>query len=110
VPPCALPSRGHELVGPVSPSGNTPAVVGFAAVPTVGDLGGQPFGTVLADPPWRFSNRGKLRTLAPGRRQVNMIETMKREHSRKPDEQYQLIRSCTGITGRSINGHQPRCH
>jgi N6-adenosine-specific RNA methylase IME4 len=45
--------------------------------------------------PILFGSRGKLRTLPPGRRQVNMIETMKREHSRKPDEQYQLIRSCS---------------
>jgi N6-adenosine-specific RNA methylase IME4 len=43
-----------------------------------------------------FGTRGKnARTLAPGRRQVNMIETRKREHSRKPDEQYQLIESCS---------------
>lgn len=158
---------------------------------TLRDLGGQPFGTVLADPPWRFTNRtgkvapehrrlsrydtldtktiasmpvqdltadaahcylwvpnalladglmvleewgftyksmivwakrrkdggpdgrgvgfyfrnvtepilfgvkGKLRTLPPGRRQVNMIESQKREHSRKPDEQYGLIESCS---------------
>ena len=39
-----------------------------------------------------FGVRGKnARTLAPGRRQVNMLETRKREHSRKPDEQYALI-------------------
>jgi N6-adenosine-specific RNA methylase IME4 len=43
-----------------------------------------------------FGTRGKsARTLAPGRRQVNMIETRKREHSRKPDEQYDLIESCS---------------
>ena len=43
-----------------------------------------------------FGTRGKnARTLAPGRRQVNMIETRKREHSRKPDEQYELIESCS---------------
>ena len=35
------------------------------------------------------------RTLAPGRTQVNMIQTRKREHSRKPDEQYGLIESCS---------------
>ncbi|MFM5961917.1 MAG: MT-A70 family methyltransferase, partial [Dolichospermum sp.] len=36
-----------------------------------------------------FGVRGKnARTLEPGRRQVNMIQTRKREHSRKPDEQY----------------------
>jgi N6-adenosine-specific RNA methylase IME4 len=34
-----------------------------------------------------FGTRGrKARTLAPGRRQVNLFSTRKREHSRKPDE------------------------
>jgi len=43
-----------------------------------------------------FGTRGKnARTLAPGRRQVNFIATRKREHSRKPDEQYALIESCS---------------
>ncbi|WP_300337513.1 MT-A70 family methyltransferase [Accumulibacter sp.] len=43
-----------------------------------------------------FGVRGKhARTLAPGRRQVNIIRSMKREHSRKPDEQYALIESCS---------------
>ncbi len=43
-----------------------------------------------------FGVRGKnVRTLAPGRTQVNMIQTRKREHSRKPDEQYPLIESCS---------------
>jgi N6-adenosine-specific RNA methylase IME4 len=42
-----------------------------------------------------FGTRGKLRTLAPARRQVNIIETRKREHSRKPDEQYPIIESCS---------------
>jgi len=43
-----------------------------------------------------FGVRGKrARTLDPARRQVNMIETRKREHSRKPDEQYQLIEACS---------------
>jgi N6-adenosine-specific RNA methylase IME4 len=42
-----------------------------------------------------FGVKGSMRTLAPGRSQVNMIETRKREHSRKPDEQYQLIESCS---------------
>ena len=35
------------------------------------------------------------RTLAPGRTQVNMMQTRKREHSRKPDEQYHLIEACS---------------
>jgi N6-adenosine-specific RNA methylase IME4 len=42
-----------------------------------------------------FGVKGHMRTLAPARRQVNMIETRKREHSRKPDEQYRLIESCS---------------
>ena len=43
-----------------------------------------------------FGIRGKdARTLAPGRRQVNIIKTMKREHSRKPDELYQIIEECS---------------
>lgn len=43
-----------------------------------------------------FGTRGKnVRTLAPGRSQVNIIRTMKREHSRKPDELYDIIESCS---------------
>ena len=43
-----------------------------------------------------FGVKGKnARTLAPGRRQVNMIETRKREHSRKPDELYEIIEACS---------------
>lgn len=43
-----------------------------------------------------FGVRGKnARTLGPGRSQVNMIQTRKREHSRKPDEQYKIIEDCS---------------
>jgi len=42
-----------------------------------------------------FGTRGQLRTLAPGRRQVNFIATRKREHSRKPDELYPVIERCS---------------
>jgi N6-adenosine-specific RNA methylase IME4 len=42
-----------------------------------------------------FGVRGSMRTLAPGRRQVNFLATRKREHSRKPDEIYDLIESCS---------------
>lgn len=43
-----------------------------------------------------FGVRGKnARTEAPGRSQVNFIASRKREHSRKPDEQYDLIESCS---------------
>jgi len=42
-----------------------------------------------------FGTRGSLRTLGPGRRQVNIILTRKREHSRKPDELYDIIEGCS---------------
>jgi len=42
-----------------------------------------------------FGVRGSLRTLPPGRRQVNFISTRKREHSRKPDELYDIIEQCS---------------
>jgi N6-adenosine-specific RNA methylase IME4 len=42
-----------------------------------------------------FGVRGSMRTLAPARSQVNMIEARKREHSRKPDEQYRVIEACS---------------
>lgn len=43
-----------------------------------------------------FGVRGKdARTLEPGRSQVNFLATRKREHSRKPDEQYPLIEACS---------------
>jgi N6-adenosine-specific RNA methylase IME4 len=43
-----------------------------------------------------FGVRGpNARTLAPGRRQVNYLGTRKREHSRKPDEIYNIIEACS---------------
>lgn len=43
-----------------------------------------------------FGIKGKTaRTLAPGRTQVNLIRSMKREHSRKPDEIFNLIENCS---------------
>jgi N6-adenosine-specific RNA methylase IME4 len=42
-----------------------------------------------------FGVRGSMRTLPPGRRQVNILATRKREHSRKPDEIYDIIESCS---------------
>ena len=42
-----------------------------------------------------FGVRGSLRTLNPGRRQVNFLATRKREHSRKPDELYEVIEACS---------------
>jgi N6-adenosine-specific RNA methylase IME4 len=42
-----------------------------------------------------FGVRGSMRTLKPGRTQVNILATRKREHSRKPDEIFGLIESCS---------------
>lgn len=43
-----------------------------------------------------FGVRGKnARTLKPGRTQVNYLKSRKREHSRKPDEQYEIIEACS---------------
>jgi len=42
-----------------------------------------------------FGIKGRMRTLPPGRRQVNYLSTRKREHSRKPDEIYDIIESCS---------------
>ena len=42
-----------------------------------------------------FGVRGTMRTLPPGRRQVNIIKSRKREHSRKPDELYDIIEACS---------------
>lgn len=44
-----------------------------------------------------FGVRGtNARTLAPARSQVNLLRTQKREHSRKPDEMYDVIERCSG--------------
>jgi len=42
-----------------------------------------------------FGVKGRMRTLAAGRRQVNMLCTRKQEHSRKPNEIYRIIESCS---------------
>lgn len=42
-----------------------------------------------------FGTRGNFRTLAPGRRQTNIIVSQKRRHSHKPDEQYEIIETCS---------------
>ncbi len=42
-----------------------------------------------------FGVRGSLRTLEPGRTQVNIIKSQKQEHSRKPDDLYQIIEKCS---------------
>lgn len=55
-----------------------------------------------------FGVHGSMRTLAPGRSQVNMIETRKREHSRKPDEQYDLIEACSPGAYLELFARHPR--
>ena len=42
-----------------------------------------------------FGIRGRLRTLQRGRTQVNIIRSRKQEHSRKPDELYEIIEECS---------------
>lgn len=42
-----------------------------------------------------FGIKGKMRTLDAGRSQVNIIRSQKREHSRKPDELYDIIEECS---------------
>lgn len=42
-----------------------------------------------------FGLRGSMRTLSPGRSQVNVVVCRKREHSRKPDSVYPLIERCS---------------
>jgi N6-adenosine-specific RNA methylase IME4 len=42
-----------------------------------------------------FGIRGSMRTLAAGRRQVNIIRSQKQEHSRKPEEHYRIIEACS---------------
>lgn len=43
-----------------------------------------------------FGVRGtNARTRAAGRRQVNLVATRKREHSRKPDELYPIVEACS---------------
>jgi N6-adenosine-specific RNA methylase IME4 len=42
-----------------------------------------------------FGTRGRLRTLAPGRRQVNLYASCKQEHSRKPSGIYDIVEACS---------------
>lgn len=42
-----------------------------------------------------FGVRGGLRTLSPGRTQVNLLSARKREHSRKPEEMFEVIERCS---------------
>ena len=88
---------------PLSAAERDAALGGVGAphpLPPLGPMGFLIVGNVtLGDPdglrdPVRLL-RGSMRTLPPGRRQVNMIETRKREHSRKPDEQHSIIEACS---------------
>ncbi len=42
-----------------------------------------------------FGVKGSRRTLAPGRRQVNLFPERKREHSRKPEQLYDIVEACS---------------
>jgi N6-adenosine-specific RNA methylase IME4 len=56
-----------------------------------------------------FGVRGKnARTGPAGRRQVNLLGTRKREHSRKPDEMYSLIEACSPALRLEIFARGPR--
>ncbi len=56
-----------------------------------------------------FGTRGRnARTLAPGRRQVNLVATRKREHSRKPDEIYPVLEACSPAPRLELFARGPR--
>ncbi|MEO5374755.1 MAG: MT-A70 family methyltransferase [Alphaproteobacteria bacterium] len=56
-----------------------------------------------------FGTRGTgIRTLAPGRTQPNLFATRKREHSRKPDELYDIIESCSPGPWLELFARHPR--
>jgi len=42
-----------------------------------------------------FGVKGHLRTLKPGRTQVNLFPTRKEEHSKKPEQLYTIIEGCS---------------
>ena len=56
-----------------------------------------------------FGVRGpRARTLKPGRTQANLVQTRKREHSRKPDELYELIEACSAGPFLELFARHPR--
>ena len=55
-----------------------------------------------------FGIRGSMRTLDPGRTQTNVISTRKREHSRKPDELYDIIEACSPGPHLELFARHPR--
>lgn len=42
-----------------------------------------------------FGVRGSMRTQQPGRTQVNIVKSIKQEHSRKPDRFYDVVEACS---------------
>ncbi|MBL9125306.1 MAG: hypothetical protein JNG90_16835 [Planctomycetaceae bacterium] len=57
-----------------------------------------------------FGVRGRLRTLPPGRSQVNVLSSRKQEHSRKPDAMYELIEACSPGPYLELFARQRRAH
>jgi N6-adenosine-specific RNA methylase IME4 len=55
-----------------------------------------------------FGIKGGLRTREPGRRQVNLLATRKREHSRKPDELYDVVEACSPAPRIELFARHPR--
>ena len=55
-----------------------------------------------------FGIRGRIRTGAAGRRQENIVSSQKREHSRKPDEAYDLIERCSSGPFLELFARAPR--
>jgi len=55
-----------------------------------------------------FGLRGSMRTLGPGRRMVNVVASRKREHSRKPDEFYEVIERCSPGPRLELFARHPR--
>ena len=55
-----------------------------------------------------FGIRGTMRTMDPGRTQVNLLTSQKREHSRKPDEFYELIERCSPGPYLELFARRPR--
>ena len=55
-----------------------------------------------------FGVKGSLRTLKPGRTQVNLLATRKEEHSKKPDKIYQIIEACSPAPYLELFARAPR--
>lgn len=55
-----------------------------------------------------FGIRGSMRTLDAGRTQTNVLSTRKREHSRKPDELYDIIEACSPGPYMELFARHPR--